>query len=147
MNNLTYLLFEFGYTLIFGIFGMLSLFLSIPKEKEFASYRKARIALGTSLCVIAIYCINRILLEDILTPYIEFWLLVTFTLIHSWATYASLLFLMETPRYLRKHFFIDGIVPTSIMLISGIIGLVYPAAQAGLTMTFGCIFGIGRAHV
>ena len=142
MNNLTYLLFEFGYTLIFGMLGLITLFLSIPKEKEFDSYRKARIALGTSLCAIAVYCINRILLEDVITPYIEFWLLVTFTLIHSWATYASLLFLMETPRYLRKHFFIDGIVPTAFLLISGVIGLIYPETQEELTIAFGCIYGV-----
>lgn len=142
MNNLTYLLFEFGYTLIFGMLGLMTLFLSIPKEKEFDSYRKSRIALGTSLCVIAVYCISRILLENVITPYIEFWLLVTFTLIHSWATYASLLFLLETPRYLRKHFFIDGIVPTSILLISGAIGLLHPSAQNTLIIVFGCIYGI-----
>ena len=142
MNNLTYLLFEFGYTLVFGMLGLVTLFLSIPKEKEFESYRKSRIALGTSLCVIAIYCISRILLENVITPYIEFWLLVTFTLIHSWATYASLLFLMETPRYLRKHFFIDGVVPTSIMLISGAVGLMYPEAQQTLIIIFGCVYGI-----
>ena len=142
MNSLTNLLFEFGYTLIFGIFGLTTLFLSIPKEKELDSYRKARIALGTSLCVIAIYCISRILLNDVITPYIEFWLLVTFTLIHSWATYASMLFLMETPRYLRKHFFIDGIVPTSIMVICGIIGVMDTDLQNSLIIIFGCIFGV-----
>lgn len=141
-NNLTYLLFEFGYTLIFGIFGLITLFLSIPKDKELDSYKKARKALGTSLCVIATYCICRMLFEKDITPYIEFWLLVTFTLIHSWATYASMLFLMESPRYMRKHFFIDGIVPTALMVICGVIGLIYPTTQDTFTIIFGCIFGI-----
>ncbi len=141
-HDLTYLFFEFGYTLIFGIFGLTTLFLSIPKEQGFEYYRKARKALGSSLCVIAVYCICRIILDSVITPYIEFWLLVTFTLIHSWATYASLLFLMETPRYLTKNFFVDGIVPTSIMLVSGAVGLLYEPAQETLTIIFGCIFGI-----
>lgn len=141
-HNLTYLLFEFGYTLIFGIFGLITLFLSIPKEQGIEYYRRARKALGSSLCVIAVYCICRILLNSVITPYIEFWLLVTFTLIHSWATYASLLFLMETPRYLTKNFFVDGIVPTAIMLVCGAIGIFFKEAQFGLTITFGCIFGI-----
>ena len=142
MNNLTYLLFEFGYTLIFGIFGLITLFLSIPKEKEFDSYKKARKSLGVSLCVIAVYCICRMAFEKGITPYIEFWLLATFTLIHSWVTYASMLFLMETPRYLRKNFFIDGLIPTTIMLISGAIGLLYPSTQDALTVIFGCIYGV-----
>lgn len=142
MNNLTYLLFEFGYTLIFGIFGLITLFLSVPKEKEFDSYKKARKSLGVSLCIIAVYCLCRIAFEKAITPYIEFWLLVTFTLIHSWVTYASLLFLMETSRYLRKNFFIDGFVPTAAMLICGAVGLMYKSVQDTLIVIFGCIYGV-----
>lgn len=142
MENLTYLLFEFGYTLIFGIFGLITLFLSIPKEKGIESYRNARIALGTGLCSIAVYCMIRMIIGAHISQYVEFWLLVTFTLIHSWATYGCLLFLMEVPHYKSRAFFIDGIVPASAMLISGFIGLIYPGTQHIITIVFGCVFGI-----
>ena len=142
MNNLTYLLFEFGYALIFGIFGLSTLFLSIPKEKGIEYYKNARIALGTGLCAIAIYCIIRLIIGENISSYVEFWLLVTFTLIHSWATYGCLLFLMEVPRYKYKSFFIDGLIPATFMGICGFVGVYMPATQKIMTILFGCIFGI-----
>ena len=142
MNNLTYLLFEFGYALIFGIFGLITLFLSIPKEKGIEYYKNSRIALGTGLSAIAIYCIIRIILGEHISPYVEFWLLVTFTLIHSWATYGCLLFLMEVPYYKYKSFFIDGLIPAVAMLICGAIGLIIPQSQGIMTILFGCTFGL-----
>jgi hypothetical protein len=45
---------------------------------------------------------------------------------------------------MRKHFFIDGIVPTALMVICGVIGLIYPTTQDTFTIVFGCIFGINR---
>ena len=142
MNNFTYLLFEFGYTLIFGMLGLSTLFLSIPKEKGIEYYKKSRIALGTGLSAIAIYCIVRIILGEHISSYVEFWLLVTFTLIHSWATYGCLLFLMEVPYYKYKSFFIDGLIPAIVMVICGIVGLFVPESQKAMTILFGCIFGI-----
>lgn len=142
MDNLTYLLFEFGYALVFGIFGLSTLFLSIPKEKGIEFYKNSRIALGTGLCAIAIYSIVRIIIGGNISSYVEFWLLVTFTLIHSWSTYGCLLFLMEVPRYRYISFFIDGLIPVSIMLICGFFGVIYPASQKTMTIIFGCIFGI-----
>ena len=142
MDNLTYLLFEFGYAIIFGIFGLSTLLLSIPKEKGIEYYKNSRIALGTGLCAIAVYCIIRIFIGKEISSYIEFWLLVTFTLIHSWATYGCLLFLMEVPRYKYKSFFIDGLIPAGIMLACGFIGIVYPAVQITMSILFGCVFGI-----
>ncbi len=133
---------EFGYILIFGILGLLTLFLSIPQEKGIEYYRKARRTLGTGLCMIALYCVVRIVLGKFITEYIEFWLLVTFTLAHSWLTYASLLYLLETPKYLSRHFFIDGIVPLSLMTILGFVGLIWPGSQNVIFILFGCIFGL-----
>ena len=142
MDNLTYLLFEFGYALIFGIFGLITLFLSIPKEKGIEYYKNSRIALGTGLCAIAAYCIVRIIIGREICSYVEFWLLVTFTLIHSWSTYGCLLFLMEVPRYKYKSFFIDGIIPAAAMLACGFIGIIFPDTQKTMTILFGCVFGI-----
>ena len=142
MNDITYFLFEFGYALIFGIFGLITLFLSIPKEKGIEYYKNARTALGTGLCAIAIYCVTRIVIGENISSYVEFWLLVTFTLIHSWATYGCLLFLMEVPYYKYRSFFIDGLIPAAIMLVCGFIGLIYENTQYVMTILFGCIFGV-----
>ncbi|MBR5103216.1 MAG: helix-turn-helix transcriptional regulator [Bacteroidales bacterium] len=142
MDNLTYLLFEFGYALIFGIFGLTTLVLSIPKEKGIEYYKKSRLALGTGLCAIAAYCIIRIFIGRNIASYVEFWLLVTFTLIHSWSTYGCLLFLMEVPRYKYKSFFIDGLIPAAVMLACGFIGIAFPESQKAMTILFGFVFGI-----
>ena len=142
MNHLTYLLLEFGYAIIFGIFGLSTLLLSIPKEKGIEYYKNARIALGSGLCAIAIYSIIRMTIGRGISQYVDFWLLMTFTLIHSWCTYGCLLFLIEVPRYRFKSFFIDGIIPSGIMLVCGFIGIILPETQKIITMVFGCIFGI-----
>ena len=142
MNDITYLFFEFGYTLIFGIFGLITLFLSIPKEKGIEFYKNSRIALGTGLCAIAVYCIIRMIIGSSISQYVEFWLLVTFTLIHSWCTYGCLLFLLEVPYYKYKSFFIDGLIPAGIMLVCGFIGVFIPQTQKLMIVLFGCIFGI-----
>lgn len=142
MNNLVNLIFEFGYFLIFGIFGLITLFLTIPKEKGIEYYKAARKTLGTGLCMISLYCVIRMLLNNLFTEYVEFWLLVTFTLIHSWLTYSTLLFLLETPKFLTRHFFIDGIVPIVVMLLSGFIGLIMPETQQVIIIIFGLIFGL-----
>lgn len=141
MEKLIYLLFEVGYALVFGIFGLTTLFLSIPKEKGIEFYKNARVALGTGLCAIAVYSIARIVVGSDISQYVEFWLLVTFTLIHSWCTYGCLLFLLEVPYYKNKSFFIDGIIPASIMIISGFIGIIFPETQHVMTIVFGCVFG------
>ena len=142
MSNLTQQFLEFGYALIFGIFGLSTIFLTIPKEQGIEFYKKARKALGTGLCAIAIYSITRLVIGERMSPYIDFWLLLTFTLIHSWATYGTMLYLMEVPRYTTKSFYIDGLVPTLIMLSCGFIGIIFPVLQKMLTIVFGCIFGI-----
>ena len=142
MNNLTYLLLEFGYAIIFGIFGLSTLLLSIPKEKGIEYYKNARIALGSGLCAIAIYSIIRMVIGRSISPYIEFWLLVTFTLIHSWCTYGCLLFLLEVPRYRFRSFFIDGLIPSGLMMACGFIGIFLPQTQKTITIVFGCIFAL-----
>ncbi len=136
------LLFEFGYVLIFGIMGAASFLLHIPKDKGMENYKKARTSLGAALLTLSLFCIIKIIILNTHTEYVDFWLLVTFTLTHSWLTYATMLFLLETPRLLIKHFLVDGIVPTVTMLICGIIGLIYPASQRFMQIVFGCIFGL-----
>ena len=72
----------------------------------------------------------------------NFWLLVTFTLIHTWLSFSALLFLLETPRYLVKNFFVDGGVPIVAMLTCGMLGVIFPGAQKWMQIVFGCVFGI-----
>ena len=141
MENIIYKFFEFGYALIFGFLGLTTFFLYIPtQEKGIELYKKARRTLGIGLTILSIYCIIRIFTPLHRDDYEAFWLLVTFTLIHSWMSYATLLFLLETPRYLTKNFLIDGIIPISLMLILGVIGIYVPSIQQTLIVVFGVVF-------
>ena len=137
-----YLLITFGYVIIFSILGAVTLLLQIPSEKGMESYKKARRTLGGSLTVLAVYCLIRLIFPQHHADYQDFWLLVTFTLIHAWLTYSSLLFLLETPRYILRRFIIDGAIPASLMLISGFIGIFIPSTQPLMQIIFGCIFGM-----
>lgn len=142
MEKLFYIIIAFGYVLSFGIMGAFTLLTKIPKDKGMENYRKARVALGSGLCILAIYSITRLAIPMVYEEYVNFWLLVTFTLIHSWLTYSSLLFLMESPRYMIKRFLIDGIIPTSLMLITGTVGVFISSIQHAMIVIFGIIFGI-----
>lgn len=142
-----YLLITFGYVIVFGILGATTFLLHIPSDKGMESYKKARRTLGTALVALSIYCIIRILFKHHHHDYMDFWLLVTFTLIHSWLTYSSLLFLLESPRYITRRFLFDGAIPAALMLICGIIGNFYPKAQFAMEIAFGCIFGLKCAYI
>lgn len=140
--KLAYILITLSYVIIFGIFGATTLLLQIPKERGMESYKKARKTLGCALIALSLYCIIRLIFPQHHHDYQDFWLLVTFTLIHSWLTYASLLFLLETPRYVTRRFLIDGAAPVLLMLICGLIGLFFPSAQKTMQIIFGCIFSL-----
>ena len=142
MYETIHLLFDFGYVLTFGILGVIVLLTRTPRQTELSSYRKARTTLGIGLTILSLFCIVRIVTRQHHEDYVSFWLLVTFTLIHSWLTYSTMLFLLETPRYLTKNFLIDGIIPASLMIFGGFIGLLFPSLQPTMFVIFGCIFGI-----
>lgn len=146
-HELTYILITFGYILIFGILGLITLLLQVPKDKEMISYKKAKRTLGASLLTLAAYCVIRLVFPQHHEDYVDFWLLVTFTLIHSWLTYSSLLFLLETPRFIIKKFLIDGAIPTGLMLACGFIGVFLPQTQEVMQVVFGCIFGLKCAYM
>ena len=141
-TELISILFEFGYVLVFGILGATTFLLDIPNEKGLQSYKKARILLGCALITLAVYCFIKLLLLKEESMYMNFWLLVTFTLIHSWLSFAALLFLLETPRYLVKNFLVDGGVPTTAMLVCGMLGVIMPSSQKWMQIAFGCVFGL-----
>lgn len=140
--HLITILFTFGYVLLFGVLGGFLLLTKVPKEEGMESYKKSRNTLGCGLCVISFCALIRLIFPPEHDNFIDFWLLVTLTLIHSWLTYSSLLFLMETPRFKIKQFLIDGAIPTSLMLISGVAGIFFKDIQHILFVIFGCIFGV-----
>ena len=135
-------LFDFGYGLIFLLWGIVLMVVTIPKEKGILSYIRARKVLGAALLTIALYAIIHLILRPILTDYIEFWLLATATLLHSWLAYSSFLFLLETPRYLIRHFLIDGLIPALFLLLAGFIGVFFLKTQETVSIIFGCIFAL-----
>ena len=142
IENLILFLIKFGYIMIFGVLGITTLMLHIPKEKGIENYKKARTTIGLSLFAIVLYCAICFAFSVQRGGFIYFWLLVTFTLIHSWLTYSTMLFLLETPRYRRKHFIVDGLAPISILIITGLIGLIFPSTRNWMQIVFGCIFGL-----
>lgn len=140
MERLILILFDFGYALIFGILGLVTLLLQMSNEQGMESYKLARKSLGSALLTVSGYCIIRLLIPQYHGEYVDFWILTTINLIISWLTYLTLLFLMESPKYLTRSIRIDGIVPTILMLIAGATGLFFPSAQLYIRFILGIIF-------
>ena len=142
-KNTLYILINFAYILIFGILtGVVTLLNMPPKDGSLKSYRKSRYILGLATGLMACYCIFRLILPQHHGDFIDFWMLVGFTLIFSWLTYVSFLYLIESPRYRIKHFIIDGLIPISLLLVAGIIGILIPSSQKTIIVIFGCIYGL-----
>lgn len=138
-----YILINFSYIIIFGILTAAVTLLNMPeKENSLINYRISRYILGMATGLMAVYCIFRLIIPQHHGDYIDFWMLVSFTLLFSWLTYASFLFMIETPRYLIKNFIADGLIPFGFMLVSGFIGIIIPAAQKAMMVIFGCIYSI-----
>lgn len=140
MEKLIFIFINFGYILIFAILGAASLLVHIPKESGMEYYIRARKTLGWSQIMMAIYCTVRLIIMQHHGQFEEFWLLCIFTLVFSYMTYMSLLFLIETPRYLIRNFFIDMIIPVAIMAVIGTIGSIYDPASGIAKISFGIIF-------
>lgn len=147
MEQFFYIFFTFGYVLTFGILGAMVFLLHVPKDAGMEQYKKARLSLGTALVALSLYCIIRLIIPQSHTEYLDFWILVTFTLIHSWLTYTTLLYLLEIPRFLTKHFIIDGVMPICLLIISGFAGLAYPSTRGWMQIVFGVIFGLKCAYM
>lgn len=138
-----YILINFAYILIFGILAIAVTSLNMPKKEDvLKSYRRSRYVLGLATTLMAIYCAFRLIIPQHHGDYEDFWLLVTFTLLFSWLTYVSFLFLIETPRYVIRHFVTDGLIPLVLMAVSGVIGILIPSSQKVMMIIFGCIYGI-----
>ena len=142
LERLAFILFDFGFAIIFGILGLVTLLLHTPQEEELKNYLRARKNLSIGLIGMSLYCILRLIYPQHHGDYQDFWILTTVTIAFSWITYLSLLFLMESPKYLTRRFYIDGIVPIGLIIISGIVGLIFPSMQNAMRILFGSIFGV-----
>lgn len=138
-----YILINFGYIIIFGILAAALFLLNMPKqEKGLEGYRKSRYTLGIATGLMSLYCLFRIMIPQHHGDYIDFWLMVTFILVFSWLTFSSFLFIIETPRYHIRHFIADGLIPVSVLVLAGIVGLFFPSMQGTMIIIFGCGYGI-----
>lgn len=140
MDRLVFILFDFGYALIFGILGLVTLLLQMSHEQGMESYKLARKSLGSALMTVSGYCIIRLFVPQHHGDYVDFWVLTTINLIVSWLTYMTLLFLMDSPRYLTRSIRVDGIVPAILMLIAGVTGMFFPLAQPFIRFVLGAVF-------
>lgn len=147
LYRLIYILALFGYVIIFGTLGATTFLLHVPNETGLKNYRKSRRTLGYALMALSVFCIIRLVIPHDHKEYLDLWLLITFTLIHSWLTYSSLLFLIETPKYVTRRFITDGLIPAAILISCGIAGLLFPQLQPAMQIIFGCIFGLKCAYM
>ena len=142
MENINYLLFNLGFCIVFAFLGASMILLHMPKDSEFKNYRIARYTLGLGFVIMALYCLIRLLTPANHEQYQDFWLNIIVALTFSWLNYATFLFLLDTPRYKIKHFFIDGIIPITIMVILGIIGMFIENMQHIIVHLFCATFAL-----
>lgn len=130
-----------AFALIFAILGLFLIFLHIPKSAIFKYYRYSRYTLGIGFLIITLYCC----IKPLLLNTDEFTCLcfqLFFSLIVTWLTYSSFLFVIYEERFKRFRFFLDGIIPVTLMLLSALIGLKHPHLQKLNVILFGVIFGV-----
>ena len=130
-----------AFAFIFAAMGLFIIFLHIPKEDIFKYYRYSRYTLGVSFFIIAAYCCIRTLTIQI-SGYTELCFMLFASLLVSWLTYSAFLFVIYAESFKRRRFFLDGIIPVSIMLILVLIGLKHPHLQEINSVLFGIIFGV-----
>lgn len=154
MENIIYILFNLGFTLIFGALGVFITFTHVNDYLEVKNYKRAKRLLGAGFFLMTAYCLFRtafpqLHLEDVASEsarFEDFTILTIVSLIFSWFNYACFLHLIDTSHYHIKRFFIDGLAPLTILLIIAAIGYFKTDAQdtcivlIGLTFTFKCIY-------
>ena len=124
---------------IFALLGLFMMFMHIPKSENFRYYRYSRYTLGISFFLMFAYCIAKKPLEGS-GEYTAFSFEMLFALIFSWLTYLSFLFIIYVERFKRRQFFLDGIIPITMMLIAAVTGLWFPELQHINSILFGVIF-------
>lgn len=135
-----YYMFNFGFATIFAILGILIFSVHIPRDAEFTGYRNSRYTLGLGFAIMAAYCIFRTLIKQEFHTFLDFWILITISLLFSWLNYTAFLFLIKTNHKIRQHFVLDGIIPLVLMSGLGVWGLIYPDSQPLISYLLGAIF-------
>ncbi len=133
-------MFNLAFVIIFAIMGLLTLTMHMPKDEEFIGYRKARYTLGIGFVIMSLYCVFRLVVPQKEGEYMQFWLLTVVSLLFSWLNYTAFLFLIDSEYKVRHHFFIDGISPLVLMIISGVAGIFVPSIQGVVINLLGIIF-------
>ena len=128
-------------SLVFTSLGIFMVFLHIPKSDDLKYYRYSRLTLGVAFFIFAFYCASRPFIASNTDKFTDFSLQMLFSLVFSWLTYSAFLFLIYAERFKRRKFFLDGIIPVTLMLISVILGLRFPHLQEVNSVIFGVIFG------
>ena len=128
------------YVTMFSMLGLFTSFTHIPCDSEFSGYRKSRLTLGGAFFFMAAYCVARLFIPSHHADYLNFWLLMTVSLIFVWLNYSSFLFLIDSSYSIRKTFLIDGIVPVSAMFVVGLCGQFFPSYQLILQYLLGAVF-------
>lgn len=141
METIIYWLVNIAFAFFFSMLGLFIFFLHIPKDQDFKYYRYSRYTLGIGMFSLAIYCCMLPMFpnSDEFTK-LSFELFIS--LLVSWLTYSSFLFVIYAERFKRRRFFLDGIIPISLMLALALIGLKFPQLQEINSILFGVIFGI-----
>lgn len=137
---LLYYMFNLSFVIIFTVLCVLTLFMHMPKDDSFRSYRKSRYILGAAFALMAVYCIFRLCIIQHQNDYLHFWILIFISLIFSWMNYTSFLFLINSDHKIRRHFFIDGIMPSLLIILLGVLGDIIPALQEEMSSLLGLIF-------
>ena len=119
---------------------VLAFYMHKPKNNEFKGYRKSRHILGAGFLFMALYCVFRLCFPQVLHDYQHFWVLVLVSLIFSWLNYTAFLFLINSEHKIRRHFLIDGISPTLLILAFGLAGEFAPSIRGGVCNILGIIF-------
>ena len=128
------------YVTLFSLLGLFTSFTHIPSDSKFSGYRKSRLTLGGAFFFMAAYCVARLFMPSHHADYLNFWLLMTVSLIFVWLNYSAFLFLIDSSYSIRKTFAVDGIVPVSAMFVVGLCGQFFPAYQVMLQYLLGAVF-------
>lgn len=140
IESMFYYMFNLGFAIIFAVLSVLTFFMYMSRNEEFKNYRKSRFVLGSGFAFMTFYCVFRLCVPQQIDNYQHFWVLVLVSLIFSWLNYTAFLFLINSEHKVRRHFLIDGISPSILILTLGIIGEFMPSIQGRISIALGIIF-------
>ncbi len=142
MGDLSYihLNINLAYVAIFALLGLFTYSAHAPKDSRFSGYRKARTTLSGAFAFMALFCTARFMIPSHQDGFVNFWLLTTVSLIFSWLNYTAFLYLIDAEFHIRKNFFVDGVIPTILMIAIGLVGLLLPQYETFAEYALGVVF-------